>query len=1200
MSSDWGAKMNRLKKLMIGLGIFFLIFTMVGFFVLPPVLKSILVKKLSETLHREVGIQQLKINPYSLSLTLKGFVIKDRVSSETFFSFDELYVNLQSLSALRMALILKEIRLKQPYIRVSRNEDASYNFSDLLEKKEPETAEKPAKKPKPLRFSLNNIRIENGSIDFSDGPKKTKHTIRELNIGIPFLSNIPSNIDIFVQPILSAKINETPYRLEGSTKPFADSLETTFNININDLNIPYYLGYAPMKMNFKIVSAYMDTQVKIIFVQAKDQKPSLTLAGNVSLKKIAVDDQQNKPLLRLPLLDLSIAPSEPITKIIHLSKVSIQSPELEIRRDGKGDLNVASLLTGKNEAKQTPQEIEASPPFSLEIDEIQLLGGKLSFSDLSRSKPFKTILDPIGLKIDHFSNGKDKKSAYALSLKTEAKENVKLEGNFSMDPLGAEGTLEIKSVPLNKYAPYYRENVLFDIEEGRLDLSTRYKYSKGEKEPEISLSRITLSLSALRLKKEEENQEFLNIPDFSIKETEMNLTKKELKIGGVSTQKGEILIKRLSNGDMNVLKLFPPSSPSKAPSEEDETKEPQKPWLVSLKQLAVDNYAIHIEDQTLSEPAPIAVENLTLRGEDISTAKNKKGRFSLSLLLNKKGTVSTSGTIGIDPMTADLKMDLKGVEIGTLQSYFTDKIKITVTSGAFSTTGNLTLGTTDKKELKATYSGQASLTHFASMDKVNAEDVLKMESLAFNDIHFDSNPFSVDIKGIALSNFYAHVLIHPDGKLNLQKIFGSEETKNEASSEKKTPPPERKQDEASKEKEPPRNIKIGTLTLQEGRIDFSDKSINPEFSAKLSEIGGRISGLSSEETSLGEMELRAKLNDDAPLEIIGKINPLKQDLYVDLKIGFKGMDLSPVTPYSGKYAGYSIQKGKLSFDLKYLIDKRSLDARNVIFLDQFTFGDRIESPQATKLPVKLAIALLKDRKGEIKLDIPVSGNLDDPKFSVWGIILKIIVNLIAKAATSPFALLGAIFGGGEELSYLEFDYGMATIAETNTKKIDTLVKALSDRPVLKMDIEGHVDLERDREGLKQLLFQRKLKAQKLKEMVKKGIPAVPIDEVKIEKPEYEKYLKMAYKEEKFSKPRNILGIAKDLPVSETEKLIFTHIEIKESDLRVLASQRAASVKEAILKTGKVESERIFILEPKSLLPEKNEKLKDSRVDFKLK
>jgi hypothetical protein len=244
---------------------------------------------------------------------------------------------------------------------------------------------------------------------------------------------------------------------------------------------------------------------------------------------------------------------------------------------------------------------------------------------------------------------------------------------------------------------------------------------------------------------------------------------------------------------------------------------------------------------------------------------------------------------------------------------------------------------------------------------------------------------------------------------------------------------------------------------------------------------------------------------------------------------------------------------------------------------------------------------LKDRKGEIKLDLPVTGSLNDPKFSVWGIIVHILVNLIAKAATSPFALLGAVFGGGgEELSYIEFDYGSTVITEPNMKKLDTVSKALQDRPALKLDIEGHVDMENDREGLKQLLFNRKIKAQKLNEMVKKGQPAVPVDEVKIEPTEYEKYLKMAYKAEKFPKPKNFIGMAKDIPVPEMEKLMLTHTEVKEGDLRALASQRAMKVEDVILKSGKVEPERVFILEPKSLAPEKKEKMKASRVDFKLK
>jgi len=254
---------------------------------------------------------------------------------------------------------------------------------------------------------------------------------------------------------------------------------------------------------------------------------------------------------------------------------------------------------------------------------------------------------------------------------------------------------------------------------------------------------------------------------------------------------------------------------------------------------------------------------------------------------------------------------------------------------------------------------------------------------------------------------------------------------------------------------------------------------------------------------------------------------------------------------------------------------------------------------ATKLPVKLAISLLKDPKGEIRLDLPVGGSLDDPKFSVFGVVMQIIGNLLVKAATSPFALLGAVFGGGEHLEYLEFDYGSADIKGPNENKINTLIKILQQRPGIKLDIEGHVDPEKDGEGLRQLTFDRKVKAQKAKEMAKKGQSAASVDEITIESVEYPKYLKMAYKEEKFPKPKTIIGLDKDIPVPEMEKLMMTHIVIEETDLRSLASHRTAKVRDALLKAG-IESERVFIVEPKSLAPEKKENLKDSRINFKIR
>ena len=390
------------------------------------------------------------------------------------------------------------------------------------------------------------------------------------------------------------------------------------------------------------------------------------------------------------------------------------------------------------------------------------------------------------------------------------------------------------------------------------------------------------------------------------------------------------------------------------------------------------------------------------------------------------------------------------------------------------------------------------------------------------------------------------------------------------------------------------------MTLQGGKVNFSDQHIKPNYSASLVEIGGRVSGLSSEEGRLADIDLRGNLENSAPLEIVGKINPLAKDLFLDLHVNFRDVDLSPLSPYAGWYAGYGIEKGKLTLNLKYHIEKRKLESDNKVFLDQFTFGGAVDSPKATKLPVKLAVALLKDRQGEIRLDIPVTGSLDDPKFSIWGVVWKILGNLLVKAATSPFALLGAVFGGGEQLSYLEFDPGHFDIPAAEEGKLAHLEKILQDRPGLKLEIEGHVDVEKDREAMRQRIFRRKVAAQKLADLVKTGQPAPALDNVRVEAAEYPKYLARAYKAEKFPKPRNFIGIAKDLPVPEMEKLMLTHIQVTDDDLRRLAMERASRVRDRLVASGKVESGRIFLVEPKTLPPERKEKLRDSRVDFRIR
>ncbi len=1214
----------RLKRLIGGGLIFLVLFTVSGFFVLPPVVKSVALKKLSEELKREVLIRKVKINPFMLSLTIQGFTVKEPRSSNIFVSFDSLYLNFQTMSIFRRGLIVKEMRLERPYVNIVRNEeDLLYNFSDLLKKEKA----KPSEPSKPLRFSLNNIQIIGGSIDFLDGPKHTKHMVKDAMLTVPFLSNLPYYLDEYVNPAFSARINNHPVSFQGTSKPFADSVETSIDINIKDLNIPYYLAYVPFRMDYRFLSGLFDTQSSISFTQYKGKKPLLSLKGTSAFRNIVIQDNSESPVLNLPRVDIGIASSDIMEKNVHISKISIDSPEIYFTRDSSGILNVHSLIDrGASETQGESPKNDASP-FVIRIDETKLDKGMLSFTDYFQDSKFQTVLEDVNLQVDHFSNVRDEKTEVRLSLRTEADETLTFAGNLSLLPLASEGTVEFNKILLRKYSPYYRDNILFEVRDGALDIKTHYTYSNDDKAPVMQLNGLEAGLNSLRLRRIDDEKDVITIPVTTVKNTVADFRKKEVLIGGLYSEKGTINIKRFSNGTWNLGSLIKEGEwslrnllkKSDAPAGKNQqikARVPEKPWQITMKNLLAEGYRIQFEDAQPSQPVTMVADRIKLHEENLSTAGNTTAKVSLSCRINKTGSVSVNGSFGRNPVKANVRVDVKTIDTVPLQPYFTDKVKIIVTNGDVSAKGNVLLGYSKTKGVQATYKGEASLTKFASVDKVNAEDFLKWDSLHFSGMDIGYAPLSMSIREVALTDFYSRFIINPDGTMNVQNIVSQEEEKaggkvaavagpqGMATKENETQDSKAKvrtgDASADKKDTVQKMIRIEKVTLQGGTVNFSDHYIKPNYSANFLEIGGRVSGLSSEENQMADVDLKGKLDNYAPLEISGKINPLREDLYVDLKIDFKDMDLSSITPYSGRYMGYTIEKGKLSLGLQYLIVKKKLDAQNRVFLDQLTLGDKVDSPDATKLPVKLAIALLKNRKGEIDLNLPVTGQLDDPKFRLGSVIIKILINLLAKAATSPFALLGAIFGGGEELSYLDFDPGSHTLGEPGTKKLDTIIKALYDRPALKLEIEGHVDLEKDKEGLRQYLFHKRIKAQKLKEMVKAAKTAIPVDEVKIEESEYAKYLKMAYKAEKFPKPRNFIGIAKDIPVPEMEKLMLTHIEIKDDDLRSLASQRALAVKDYILKSKAVEPERVFLVEPKTLQPEKKEKLRDSRVDFRLK
>ena len=1029
------------------------VYTIVGFLVLPPVARHVAVRELGKALHREVSIESIRFNPYTLALRISGFVVKERGSAELFAGFDELLLDFQLASLVRRGPVLREILLKAPKVKIVRNQDGSYNFSDLIE--QPSPGPKPAPMGGPPRFSLNNIQVLDGRVDLEDRPAAVRHEVRDINITVPFISDLPYAVDTYLQPSFRAVVNGAPFTLAGKTKPFQDSLESTVEIDVDHLDFPRYLAYVPTKLGFKIPSGLLDTKLTASFRREPRKAPSLTLSGRVTLEKLVITDLDDRPLISLPMLAVRVDAADIFAEKFHLGHVFLQDPEIHVRRDRAGKINLLTLASegtaekeGLHKKASATSEKERTP--NLDLDELKIADAAIRVSDEMSGKPFRADIEGL---------------------------NVQLE-------------------------------------------------------------KVTLTQSR-------------------------------------------------------------PAGLVAAPAPEPEETPPADgapPGVFTVKKATVEGYGVVFANETPAAPVTIRAEPIHAEVEGLSNEKESKAQASLLLTVNRKGSVSVAGTLGLNPLSADLKVDVQRLDLVPLQSYVTDRVKILVGSGELMVKGRLELKAAGEGPPQVSFAGQTNLGKFASVDRATSEDFLKWKSLFVDGIRASVNPLRLEVKEVSLSDFYSRLIVYPNGTLNVREILGPS---TEGGEEGATPPATATDSPASPAGEAP-VIKIGTVVLQGGNVNFTDLFIKPNYSANLTDLGGRVAGLSSQPGTTAELQILGRLNKSAPLEIKGKVNPLIANPFLDLKGSVKGIELEPFTPYSGKYAGYAIDKGKLSFKVDYQVENRKLKASNQLILDQLTFGERIESPTATRLPVLLAVALLKDRNGVIDVNLPISGSLDDPKFSVGRVILGVLVNLLAKAATSPFALLGAIFGGEEELSFVEFQPGLATLDAGARDKLGKLGKALNDRPGLSVDVSGRANPAVDREGLDRHLLERAVKAQKLKELVKKGESVPSLNEVTVAPAEYEKYLTRAYRDAKFPKPRNFIGMVKDLPVPEMEKLILTNTQITDEDLIQLAAERAQAAADFLINTEQVPADRVFLVSPKIEAPEKAEKGGGSRVEFALK
>ncbi|CAI09727.1 conserved hypothetical protein [Aromatoleum aromaticum EbN1] len=1194
------AKLGRPVKWIAGIVV---VIAILGFLILPPVARHFGARLLGDSIGRTVTIEKVRINPFALSMTVSGFNIAEADGQGNALSFGTLYANLEAESLLRGGPVLRELRLERPQAHLVRLDGGRHNWSDVLER----FAAKPQQEEKKgeARFSLNNIRVIDGKLLVEDRPVGLEHELSAINIGLPFLSNLPSKVELFVEPELSALVNGRPLQVTGQSRPFAPDRETALGIDLDGFDFTPYLAYLPFDAAFKVPEGRLTTRLRLAFSQPPEATPKVALTGSVELADLRLEGAKGEPMLNVPALALSLADVQPLVGKWHFGRLEISQPEVDVVRLAGGQINFQQIIPRPEAAAATGQPAQSgattpspgeaaadadvkSPPVFL-LDEAKISGATVRFEDRAASAPFRTELKDLVLEAKNVGSAPDAIAEVALDFVTDAGEKSSHRDRLRLNPFELEGRVVAENFQVGRYAPYYAAALPGgEIRDGRLDVTVGYKVRLGEKEAAIDVLAESVVLRQFELALKSQKRPLVKLPQLALEAVAVSRAQRTVTIGAVESKGASFALVKARNGKLDALGLFDePASPKgqagrRSASANANPAAPEKPWSFALERLAFDDWAVRFEDRTQGAPIVLQAAGIKLKADGLSTAKGAATKFELGARVNKRGRAAVSGTIALDPLKGNLRVDLRSVDLLPLQPYVVEQLNIAISRGTVTTRGTLAFESVRGGNVKGRFRGNLGVANFSSIDKNHATDFLRWRSLALAEVDVRTAPLAVSIREVALTDFYTRLILDETGQLNLREIRQQPEAAPAADATK--PAPESSGRTTSVEVPPPATppppISIGKILIKQGNIAFSDRFIRPNYDANLTGMEGEVVGLSSDPATLARLDLQGKVDDTAPVTISGEFNPFREDRYLDIAASVKDFELTGVSPYSSKYVGYGIQKGKLSADLTYKIEDRKLTATNRLFLDQLTFGDRADSPDAPNLPVQLAVSLLKNRAGEIDLNMPISGSLDDPQFSIGGLVVKAILNLIGKALTAPFALLGSMFGGGEELSQLDFPPGRSSFDTAAEQKIETLAKALTERPALQLEITGEADRESDTAGLKKVILLRMMKAAKLKESVRRRDEAPPLEDVVIDAEEYPKWLERVYRDADFKRPRNVIGLLKDLPEAEMEALMLANIVVDDEALRRLAQERAQSVKSRLLEKGEIAANRVFLLAPK--------------------
>lgn len=1181
---------RRAGKILLGIVAFALIVCGIAAWQVPKVLHNVLTTDVAKMIGRDVSVGKISFNPFTLTVRARDLAVAQPGSQTPLLTLAELDASAAWSSLFWFAPVVDRLTLREPNIAIVREDVTRFNFSDIQQRVADMAAAKPEEPPEPdaslPRFSLNNMVIEGGSITLDDKVTGRKQVVDELGLGVPFISNFGYATDIDVQPRLHLRINGSPFDLTGVARPFDKVPSSTLRVAFNGLQLEKWADVWPMPLPFKLESALLDSNLQVVFEQPKDAAPKIRVVGDLGLRRFDLRDTNGDPLAAWSALTVTRLELEPIARQAYVGEIGLWAPQVHVRRYANAHLNWQDVVVKlKALAGVAPTETPVADK----------LRRDMGLKD--KPKPdaaVKPSPDAAGAPAPDAAPATPSPAASAPSASGDAPADAPVDATPTPGPTpdssGWKVTLDA-----------------FNLHEGELTLTD-------------AISKLDYVVTGVGA-----TVEGVTIPEVKDQPVNLWLNVDNSTDGGWIRAKGPLELKPLSLDlavRMGNVALAPwaPAVRNAAPILLLDGRLGASAQIhVSEKGGAIDAYATGVQadltqfkarDEAQKPALDIALQSLRLTADRLAMGPGKSNFTLAAAGIQGDGALNMKGAFTPQPLTLSSSVDLSDLNVAPFAPYAAGSLNATVRAITLAAKGDVAFAAaTGNAPMRVNWKGGVDITGVDLQDRVNNDDFLNWKRLAFAgmDVSVAGDKVAAKLGDIALEDFYGRILLNAQGRLNVMDLVaapgqaGGSITQDTQTPGRQAPaaPASSKSDANSDAGAAMPDISVNSVTLSRGRMTFTDRFVKPNYVAELSAIEGAISAVSSTNPQPAKVKVTGRVYTTAPLSISGIVQPFAKYLTLDLKASAKGVDLPRFNTYSAKYVGYPIKRGKLSVDLEYKIKNRALQASNHVVLNQLTFGDKTNSPDATKLPVLLAVALLKDSRGNIDINLPVSGSLDDPEFSVGGIVVRVLLNLVVKAVTSPFSLLASAFGGGEELSYVEFAPGSAVLTEDSIQRIDTLTKALTERPALKMDISGRADPKTDMEGLRQAWVDAQIRAAKAADTAPRGKKPNPAG-VQVSAAERAKYLEDVYDDTDIKdKPRNFVGMAKSVPAEQMESMLRGVAPVGDEQLRQLADARAQAVYEK-LQAQEGLADRVFIIAPQLDADGIKDEGQPSRVDFSLK